>query len=63
MSAQAIAPNSAHLTLPSTLLARARQSAADVRAVEAAAGLPMLTVQRRYEAAMAAISELEARNA
>jgi hypothetical protein len=46
------------LSLPPELLARGRQAAADIRAIEAAMGLPMLTVESRYQAAIEAISAL-----
>ncbi len=46
------------LALPDELIARGRQAAADIRAIEAAGGIPMLTVERRYEAVLGLIDAL-----
>lgn len=48
------------LTLPPELIARGRQAARDMRAIEAAAGFPMGSVAARYDAAIAAIEAMEA---
>lgn len=49
------------LTLPPELIARGRKVADDMFAIEAAAGVPMLSASRRRDAAYAAIAQMERR--
>lgn len=48
--------------VPREVIARGRQAAQDIRAIEAAAGVPMLEVMRRYDATIEAIDTMEQRS-
>lgn len=47
------------LRLPPEVIARGRQAARDIQAIEAAAGVPMLTVMSRFDAVNMALDALE----